>query len=150
MPAKIRSGNPFCVLCLGSSQAVITGDLVNGENMQSDRRFSSCGSGACQADSKLSAAEQPLHCHPLPQPALPSSGSWQPTLPAQCPGHLAQTHLLLPAPPTRSLTRLGLKGPAIPLFSVVYLFEIFNSHRSETIATWDLFHFIFITTDIYI
>lgn len=51
MPVKIRSVNPFCVPCLGSSQAVITRDLVNGGNMQSDRRFSSCGSGACHADS---------------------------------------------------------------------------------------------------
>lgn len=69
MPVKIRSENPFCVPSFGSSQAVITRDLVNGGNMQSDRRLSSCGSGACQADSRAQ------HCRAaslLPSPATAS------------------------------------------------------------------------------
>lgn len=91
----------------------------------------------------LSTAEQPLCSHPLPQPALPSSGSWQPTLPAESPGQLAQAHLLLPTLPTRSLTRLGFTGPVIPLFYVVYLSETLNSHRLETYCHMGFVSFYF-------
>lgn len=76
-PAKMRSVNPFCAPRLGSSQAVITRDLVNGGNMQCDRRFSSCGCGACQADGsaqrcRAASAPIPCHCQPCP-PQAPGS-----------------------------------------------------------------------------
>lgn len=97
----------------------------------------------------LSGWQQAQRCRAasaLPSPTTASSapsGSWQPTLPAECPGHLAQTHLSLPAPPTRCLTRLGFKGPVIPLFSVVYLSETLNSHRSETYCHMGFVSFYF-------
>lgn len=69
MPVKIRSVNPFCVPCLGTSQAVITRDLVNEGNMQSDRRFSSCGCGACHADSMAQCCRA---ASPLPFPVTAS------------------------------------------------------------------------------
>lgn len=132
MPVKIRSINPLCVpRC--SSQAVITRDLVNGGNMQSDRRFFflrlRCLSH-WQHGSVLQ--EQPPYSHSLSQPFLHSAIYWQPTLRAQSPRHLAERHLLLRTLLNQSLTSLGFKGPIIPFFYMVYLFEMLVSHRSET------------------
>lgn len=90
-----------------------------------------------------SALQSSLCSHPLSLPALPSSGSWQPTRPAESPGHLAHRHLSQPTLPTRSLTRLGFKGPVIPLFYVVYLSETLNSHRSETYCHMGFVSFYF-------
>lgn len=132
MPVKIRSINPLCVPRFCSSQAVITRDLVNRGNMQTDRRFFllrlRCLSH-WQHGSVLQ--EQPLYSHSLSQPCLHCSVYWQPTLHVQIPRYLAERHLLLWTLLNQSLTSLGFKGTVISLFCMVYLFEMFVSHRSE-------------------
>lgn len=151
MPLKIRSLNPSCVPRFCSSQAVITRDLVNGGYTHSDRFLFlrlRCLSH-WQHGSVL--REQPPYSHSLSQPFLHSSLSWQPTLHAQSPRHLAERHLLLQTLLNQSLPSLGFPGPIISLFYTVYLFEKLVSHRSQTYCHIRFVYFyFFLTTDIYI
>lgn len=151
MPEKIGSVNPFCVPCLGSSQAVITRDLVNGGNMQCDRRFSSCGCSACHAESPAqpSSAEQPL----LPSLSLPALPSQAPGSPcalqrAQDTWHTDTCCCQRLQPSLQQ--GLASKDPVFHYFMWSACLKHSTPTDHKPTATWDLLHFIFITTDIYI
>lgn len=151
MPVKIRSINPLYVPRFSSSQAVITRDLVNGGNMQSDRRFFFLQLRCLSHWQHGSALqEQPLYSHSLSQPFLHSSVYWQPTLHAQSPRHLAERNLLLRTLLNQSLTSLGFKDPLFHYFTWSTCLKCSSPTDQKPITTSDLFHFIFLTTDIYI
>lgn len=112
---------------LCSSQAVITRDLVNGGNMQSDRRvFFPRLRCLSQWQRRSVLREQPLYSRSLSQPFPHSSVSCQPTRHAQSPRHLAERHLLLWTLLNPSITRLALKDPLFHYFAYLC---VWNARR---------------------